>query len=230
MPYSHLLEAFFFAASGDPESYPMSISCSVPASNTFNVCDVWRWYDVEDESELDVESLGAILELKDLVLRSCNCNLVINALKSTIHNSLGLVSPPVLCPRYSSTCRIPWPWSGPSSCSCTRAPPAWTHHSPAGHHHHHMGHEQQQGNHLSVSNAPKSPQHHATSGIVYKPIAGMPKLIFVFSAGTNDTDQLIPTPPGSPSSVHWRSRLNSFKNNFLGSPRFHRRKMQGNEN
>ena len=42
-----------------------------------------------------------------------------------------------------------------------------------------------------------------------------------------DTDQLLPTPPGSPSSVHWRSRLNSIKNNFLGSPRFHRRKMQG---
>ena len=43
----------------------------------------------------------------------------------------------------------------------------------------------------------------------------------------SDTDQLLPTPPGSPSSVHWRSRLNSIKNNFLGSPRFHRRKMQG---
>ncbi|KAK3520847.1 hypothetical protein QTP70_034081 [Hemibagrus guttatus] len=43
------------------------------------------------------------------------------------------------------------------------------------------------------------------------------------------------TPPSSPgagggmaasSSVHWRSRLNSFKNNLLGSPRFHRRKLQ----
>uniref|UniRef100_A0A8D3B618 Si:dkey-16p21.7 n=1 Tax=Scophthalmus maximus TaxID=52904 RepID=A0A8D3B618_SCOMX len=29
-----------------------------------------------------------------------------------------------------------------------------------------------------------------------------------------------------PSSGHWRTRLNSFKNNLLGSPRFHRRKMQ----
>lgn len=37
----------------------------------------------------------------------------------------------------------------------------------------------------------------------------------------------MPTPPGSPSAAHWRSRLNSIKNNFLGSPRFHRRKMQG---
>ncbi|KAK1882122.1 Serine/threonine-protein kinase BRSK1 [Dissostichus eleginoides] len=44
------------------------------------------------------------------------------------------------------------------------------------------------------------------------------------------------TPQGSPpgggsgmaasSSAHWRTRLNSFKNNLLGSPRFHRRKMQ----
>ena len=47
--------------------------------------------------------------------------------------------------------------------------------------------------------------------------------------GGNDTEQLLPTPPGSPSATHWRSRLNSIKNNFLGSPRFHRRKMQGEE-
>lgn len=45
----------------------------------------------------------------------------------------------------------------------------------------------------------------------------------------HDTDQLLPTPPGSPSTAHWRSRLNSIKNNLLGSPRFHRRKMQGFE-
>ncbi|XP_056871022.1 serine/threonine-protein kinase BRSK1-like isoform X3 [Takifugu flavidus] len=40
-----------------------------------------------------------------------------------------------------------------------------------------------------------------------------------------------PSSPGSPglaasSSGHWRTRLNSFKNNLLGSPRFHRRKLQ----
>nr|XP_046209133.1 serine/threonine-protein kinase BRSK2-like [Oncorhynchus gorbuscha] len=50
-----------------------------------------------------------------------------------------------------------------------------------------------------------------------------------------------PTPPSSSSSssssraaggmaasssAHWRTRLNSFKNNLLGSPRFHRRKLQ----
>ena len=52
----------------------------------------------------------------------------------------------------------------------------------------------------------------------------------LFFLGGNDTDQLLPTPPGSPSSAHWRSRLNNIKNNFLGSPRFHRRKLQGNSN
>ncbi|XP_069916483.1 serine/threonine-protein kinase BRSK2 isoform X6 [Oryctolagus cuniculus] len=37
-----------------------------------------------------------------------------------------------------------------------------------------------------------------------------------------------PTPPSSPSvgGVPWRTRLNSIKNSFLGSPRFHRRKLQ----
>lgn len=39
-----------------------------------------------------------------------------------------------------------------------------------------------------------------------------------------------PTPPPSPSigGMPWRTRLNSIKNSFLGSPRFHRRKLQGN--
>ncbi|XP_054280711.1 serine/threonine-protein kinase BRSK2 isoform X1 [Macrosteles quadrilineatus] len=35
------------------------------------------------------------------------------------------------------------------------------------------------------------------------------------------------TPPGSPHTPnHWRSRLTTIKNSFLGSPRFHRRKLQ----
>ena len=61
-----------------------------------------------------------------------------------------------------------------------------------------------------------------------KPMKQASVLMITNCAGT-DTEQLLPTPPGSPSSVHWRSRLNSIKNNFLGSPRFHRRKMQGND-
>ncbi|XP_046714823.1 serine/threonine-protein kinase BRSK2 isoform X2 [Silurus meridionalis] len=37
-----------------------------------------------------------------------------------------------------------------------------------------------------------------------------------------------PTPPPSPSigGMPWRTRLNSIRNSFLGSPRFHRRKLQ----
>ncbi|KAK3103562.1 hypothetical protein FSP39_020190 [Pinctada imbricata] len=37
------------------------------------------------------------------------------------------------------------------------------------------------------------------------------------------------TPPGSPAvqTNPWKSRLHSIKNSFLGSPRFHRRKLQG---
>uniref|UniRef100_A0A8C2BXK3 BR serine/threonine kinase 2b n=1 Tax=Cyprinus carpio TaxID=7962 RepID=A0A8C2BXK3_CYPCA len=40
-----------------------------------------------------------------------------------------------------------------------------------------------------------------------------------------------PTPPPSPSigGMPWRTRLNSIKNSFLGSPRFHRRKLQGRD-
>ena len=39
------------------------------------------------------------------------------------------------------------------------------------------------------------------------------------------------TPPGSPSiqTVPWRTRLHTIKNSFLGSPRFHRRKLQGED-
>uniref|UniRef100_A0A8C5HFL6 Serine/threonine-protein kinase BRSK2-like n=1 Tax=Gouania willdenowi TaxID=441366 RepID=A0A8C5HFL6_GOUWI len=35
-----------------------------------------------------------------------------------------------------------------------------------------------------------------------------------------------PRSPSPSPSGHWRTRLNSFKNNLLGSPRFHRRKLQ----
>lgn len=46
------------------------------------------------------------------------------------------------------------------------------------------------------------------------------------------TSNLLPmTPPGSPHATaahHWRSRLTTIKNSFLGTPRFHRRKLQSN--
>uniref|UniRef100_A0A8C1XYQ8 Si:ch211-255p10.4 n=1 Tax=Cyprinus carpio TaxID=7962 RepID=A0A8C1XYQ8_CYPCA len=56
------------------------------------------------------------------------------------------------------------------------------------------------------------------------------------TGGSVGVGSLSLTPPSSPgggasmaasSSAHWRTRLNSLKNNLLGSPRFHRRKLQG---
>ena len=46
---------------------------------------------------------------------------------------------------------------------------------------------------------------------------------------SNSNDLLDANPPGSPNSQpYWKSRLNTLKQSFLGTPRFHRRKMQGN--
>ena len=41
-----------------------------------------------------------------------------------------------------------------------------------------------------------------------------------------DSSDSSATTPGSPSMAHWKNRLSTIKNNFLGSPRFHRRKLQ----
>ncbi|KAK8742704.1 hypothetical protein OTU49_001630 [Cherax quadricarinatus] len=44
---------------------------------------------------------------------------------------------------------------------------------------------------------------------------------------TPGDDSNPPSAPGSPySAPYWKSRLNTIKNSFLGSPRFHRRKLQ----
>ncbi|KAK3885341.1 hypothetical protein Pcinc_010444 [Petrolisthes cinctipes] len=44
---------------------------------------------------------------------------------------------------------------------------------------------------------------------------------------TQGEDSNPPSAPGSPySAPYWKSRLNTIKNSFLGSPRFHRRKLQ----
>ncbi|KAH9394599.1 Serine/threonine-protein kinase brsk1 [Tyrophagus putrescentiae] len=44
---------------------------------------------------------------------------------------------------------------------------------------------------------------------------------------SNSNDLLDANPPGSPNSQpYWKSRLNTLKQSFLGTPRFHRRKMQ----
>ncbi|KAK7080749.1 Serine/threonine-protein kinase brsk1 [Halocaridina rubra] len=44
---------------------------------------------------------------------------------------------------------------------------------------------------------------------------------------TSGDESSTPSAPGSPySAPYWKSRLNTIKNSFLGSPRFHRRKLQ----
>ncbi|KAG8232921.1 hypothetical protein J437_LFUL011030, partial [Ladona fulva] len=78
------------------------------------------------------------------------------------------------------------------------------------HHHHHHHHRAGSGGGI-VGLGPVSPQHH------------------VVQHGTahEEGNHGVPTPPGSPAAVHhWRNRLTTFKNSFLGSPRFHRRKLQ----
>ncbi|XP_014251369.1 serine/threonine-protein kinase BRSK2 isoform X2 [Cimex lectularius] len=64
---------------------------------------------------------------------------------------------------------------------------------------------------------PPSPLHHRSSA---PNETTEPPTITI--AGTH-----VLVPPGSPhTSNHWRTRLTTIKNSFLGSPRFHRRKLQ----
>uniref|UniRef100_A0A9J8ALD2 Protein kinase domain-containing protein n=1 Tax=Cyprinus carpio carpio TaxID=630221 RepID=A0A9J8ALD2_CYPCA len=55
-----------------------------------------------------------------------------------------------------------------------------------------------------------------------------PKGTPVHTPKDSPTGTPTPTPPPSPSigGIPWKTRLNSIKNSFLGSPRFHRRKLQ----
>ncbi|XP_060533342.1 serine/threonine kinase SAD-1 isoform X3 [Cylas formicarius] len=86
--------------------------------------------------------------------------------------------------------------------------------------------------HVTVTPPPSTPTHHranSSGGSSNSPSLTSPD---------NDTAGLVVspailtpmTPPGSPhltaTSHHWRSRLTTIKNSFLGSPRFHRRKLQ----
>ncbi|KAJ4443191.1 hypothetical protein ANN_04841 [Periplaneta americana] len=95
----------------------------------------------------------------------------------------------------------------------------------ASHHHHHHHRPTHGTSNAHTALAPPSPHHQRANS----------------SGGTttdsNDTStglstgNIAPcTPPGSPHTSttghHWRSRLTTIKNSFLGSPRFHRRKLQ----
>ncbi|KAA0186108.1 hypothetical protein HAZT_HAZT010313 [Hyalella azteca] len=84
--------------------------------------------------------------------------------------------------------------------------------TPRHHHHHHAHHH----HHYS------SPHHHS-SPVGYG-VGGGP--VHVTSTSPEDNNET-PSAPGSPySAPYWKSRLNTIKNSFLGSPRFHRKKLQ----
>ncbi|XP_077444605.1 serine/threonine-protein kinase BRSK2-like isoform X6 [Stigmatopora argus] len=79
---------------------------------------------------------------------------------------------------------------------------------------------------LSISplSSPRVTPHASPRGSPLPTPKGTP----VHTPKNSPTGTPSPTPPTSPSigGMPWRTRLNSIKNSFLGSPRFHRRKMQ----
>ncbi|GJQ85398.1 hypothetical protein Trydic_g10172 [Trypoxylus dichotomus] len=106
---------------------------------------------------------------------------------------------------------------------------------PPSHHTHRSSTHVTSNTHVTVTPPPATPTHHranssgGTTGT---------NILSTLTSPDNDTTNLVPgptiltpmTPPGSPHSSttghHWRSRLTTIKNSFLGSPRFHRRKLQ----
>ncbi|XP_063045251.1 serine/threonine-protein kinase BRSK2-like [Engraulis encrasicolus] len=118
---------------------------------------------------------------------------------------------------------------------------------PLGHHHHHHHHNAPGGSPLSPL-SPLSPVrlHRLHPELTAKPVPPCllpqvtphgsprasplptPKGTPVHTPKESPAGTPSPTPPPSPSlgGLPWRTRLNSIKNSFLGSPRFHRRKMQ----
>lgn len=99
--------------------------------------------------------------------------------------------------------------------------------------------------HVTVTPPPATPTHHRANSS--GGTTGVQSLLSTLTSPSSDvgstnndsTTNLVTgpailtpmTPPGSPhasttGSHHWRSRLTTIKNSFLGSPRFHRRKLQ----
>ncbi|KAK7944318.1 hypothetical protein WMY93_000046 [Mugilogobius chulae] len=86
-----------------------------------------------------------------------------------------------------------------------------------------------------LSTSPLSSPRTATGNVLVRPHRCPPRSPLPTPKGTpvhtpkdSPAGTPSPTPPPSPSigGMPWRTRLNSIKNSFLGSPRFHRRKMQ----
>ncbi len=81
-----------------------------------------------------------------------------------------------------------------------------------------------------------TPVHHPHPSTATPPSSSSSSSSSRAEGGSVGVGSLSLTPPSSPgggggmaasSSAYWRTRLNSLKNNLLGSPRFHRRKLQG---
>ncbi|KAG7156481.1 Serine/threonine-protein kinase BRSK2-like [Homarus americanus] len=84
------------------------------------------------------------------------------------------------------------------------------HHHSQPHYHHHHSSTTSSTSTSGVSTVVSSTSSHQQSGTI-----------------TSGDDSNPPSAPGSPySAPYWKSRLNTIKNSFLGSPRFHRRKLQ----
>ncbi|XP_023727635.1 serine/threonine-protein kinase BRSK2-like [Cryptotermes secundus] len=96
----------------------------------------------------------------------------------------------------------------------------------ASHHHHHHHHRPAHGSsNAHTALAPPSPHHQRANS------SGGTTIDSNDTSTGLSTSNIAPcTPPGSPHTSttghHWRSRLTTIKNSFLGSPRFHRRKLQ----
>ncbi|KAM8893973.1 serine/threonine-protein kinase BRSK2-like isoform 2-T2 [Spinachia spinachia] len=89
------------------------------------------------------------------------------------------------------------------------------------HHHHHHPHPDHNGKCVPITQVTPHPSPRGS------PLP-TPKGTPVHTPKDSPAGTPSPTPPPSPSigGMPWRTRLNSIKNSFLGSPRFHRRKMQ----
>nr|CAI5844498.1 unnamed protein product [Callosobruchus analis] len=113
------------------------------------------------------------------------------------------------------------------------------------HHHHHHRNAVSHQHHVTITPPPASTHQSSTTSPAqlvtpthHRANSSGGGVGLVASSPEADTTSLVAgptmltpmTPPGSPhssaTSHHWRSRLTTIKNSFLGSPRFHRRKLQ----
>ncbi|XP_019871793.1 serine/threonine-protein kinase BRSK2 isoform X2 [Aethina tumida] len=142
------------------------------------------------------------------------------------HSSLSIHSPtrsssgassPVL---FNSTITPTNTHSGMSSPVSGRTP---------SHHPHRSSTHMSPNTHVTVTPPPTTPTHHRANSSGGTSVMSLTSPENDANLVTGPSILTPMTPPGSPHSSgshHWRSRLTTIKNSFLGSPRFHRRKLQ----